>query len=186
MKEPKIIFLRHAETEKDSQTHPSLWILSEAGQKQAEDFSRLDICKEIDSIYISNEKKALLTAEPVCRKTGKNPIAMSFFNEVQRGDKFFSKEEFEEEKKKQLLDLDYQAFGGESGHEALLRFTEGIEKIMANSPDKTVLIVTHGTILNIYFADLLGQSDILYERWQQTPFCAFGVLEGGKIIQDII
>ena len=111
---------------------------------------------------------------------------VSYFNEVKRGDKFLTKEEFEIEKTKQLINLDCHAFGGESGIEALARFKEGVKWVVSQNQGKTILIVTHGTVLNIYFADLLNIHEGLLGRWQKAAFCAYGIVENGKVVKDII
>lgn len=186
MRKTKIIFLRHAHTQKDPNLNAALWGLSEEGKKQAERVANLPIMNEVDVIYVSEEKKTYLTVEPLAKKLRKEAIPLSFFNEVKRGDKFLTKEEFESEKVKQLTDLDYHAFDGESGNEALARFKQGINQILKENVGETILVVTHGTILNIYFADLLNAYDKLPERWQKTAFCAYGIIENGKVIKDII
>jgi len=186
MKKTKIIFLRHADTQKDPSLNAALWGLSKEGKKQAEETANLSIMNEVDVIYISEEKKTVLTAEPLAKKLGKEVTSLSSLNEVKRGDKFLTKEEFETEKVKQLKNLDYHAFDGESGKEALARFKQGVEQISKENVGKIILIVTHGTILNIYFADLLDAYDKLSERWQKTVFCTYGIVEGGKVMKDII
>lgn len=97
-----------------------------------------------------------------------------------------TKEEFETEKVKQLEDLNYHAFSGESGNEALARFKQGVEQVLKENIDKTILIVTHGTVLNIYFADLLNAYDTLPKCWQKTAFCAYGIVEDGSVVKDIV
>ena len=187
MKKTKIIFLRHADTQKDPNLNAALWGLSAEGKRQAEEIANLSIMNEVDVIYVSEEKKTALTVEPLAKKLGKEKIIpLSFFNEVKRGDKFLTKEEFEAEKVKQLKDLDYHAFEGESGKEALVRFKQGIDQILKENIGKIILVVTHGTILNIYFADLLNTYDKLPERWRKTAFCAYGVVENGIVVKDIV
>jgi len=186
MDKTKIIFLRHADTQKDPNLNAALWGLSEEGKKQAKKTANLSIMNDINVIYVSEEKKTTLTVESLAKKIGKEIIPLSFFNEVKRGDKFLTKEEFEAEKVKQLKDLNYHAFDGESGNEALMRFKQGVRQALKENVGKTILIVTHGTILNIYFADLLKAYDKLPERWQKTVFCAYGVIENEKVIKDII
>ncbi len=178
-----IIFLRHAETEKDPSLNASLWGLSDVGKKQAEEIAELPLMNKVDIIYTSEEKKAILTAEPLAKKLSKKIVPLSFFNEVKRGDKFLTKEEFEKEKAKQLEDLSYPAFNGESGLEALKRFQKGVEEIKEN---KNILVVTHGTILNIYLANLLNSFSELPERWSKTLFCSYGVVENNIVVKDII
>lgn len=182
----KLIFLRHAETEKNPLVNAANWGLSDKGKSQAGEISNLSEMQSVDCIYASEEIKTTLTVEPLVKKINKEIIALGNFNEVKRGDKFLTKQEFEEEKVKQLKDLKYRAFDGESGIDALDRFKEGITKISNENLGKVILIVTHGTILNIYFANLLNKYDDLPERWNKTSFCAFGIIEDGKVIKDII
>ena len=182
----KIIFLRHADTQKDPTISAALWGLSEKGQLQAEEVSKNIVMAEVDIIYTSEERKTSLTAEPIAKKLSKETYPLSFFDEVKRGDKFLTKEEFEVEKIKQLADLSFHAFGGESGLDALARFKKGVSEVVKQNEGETILIVTHGTILNIYFADLLNVNDKLSERWAKTAFCAYGIVENGVVIKDII
>ena len=184
---PNLIFLRHADTHKDPNMNAALWTLSEEGAKQAEEVVNLDVMQEVDVIYVSEHIKTSLTVEPLAKKLGQDVIPLAYFNEVKQGDAFLSPEEFAAEKVRQLQDLDYKAFGGgESGNEALARFQQGIEKISQDNDGKTVLIVTHGTVLNLYFADILDARDQLPERWKKTGFCAYGVVEHGTVTKDII
>ena len=186
MKKTRIIFLRHADVEKDPNLSAVLWKLSEKGKKQAEEIANLVIMNTVDVIYVSEERKTALTIKPLAKILGKKIKQLSFFNEVKRGDKFLTKEEFETEKKRQLTNLNYHAFEGESAKEALTRFKQGVRQILEKNIGKTILIVTHGTILNIYFADLLNVFDELFERWQKTSFSAYGVVENGVVVKDIV
>lgn len=185
-KKTKFIFLRHAETQKNPDINATFWDLTELGKIQAEKTADLPIMNKVDVIYVSIEKKTSLTAKPLSKKINKKLNSLSFFNEVRRGNKFLTKEDFEIEKIKQLKDLNYHAFDGESGNEALERFKLGIEQISKNNVGKTILIVTHGTILNIYFAYLLDSYDKLPERWQKTNFCVYGIVENEKVLKDIV
>ncbi len=123
----KIIFLRHAETEKDPSINPKLWGLSREGEDNAKKLLEVPELMKADKIYSSSEKKAFLTVKPIADALSKEVEQLSFFDEVKRGDKFLSKEDFEKEKLLQLEDIDYHAFNGESGREALSRFKEGVK-----------------------------------------------------------
>jgi len=106
---------------------------------------------------------------------------------VKRGDIFLSKEQFDEEKKRQLTDLTYHAFNRESCEEALSRFKDGVSNIVKDNEGKIILVVTHGTILNLFFASLLNIGiDGLNELWKKTDFCAYGIVEGNTVKKDII
>jgi 2,3-bisphosphoglycerate-dependent phosphoglycerate mutase len=182
----KIIFLRHAETEKNPNINPKLWGLSKEGEDNAKKLLDVPELMEVDKIYSSSEKKAFLTVKPIADALSKKIEQLSFFDEVKRGDKFLSKEDFEKEKLLQLEDIDYHAFNGESGREALLRFKEGVKKIEKENEGRIVIITTHGTILNLYFADLLNVYDEIFQRWGKTNFCSYGIIEKSKVMKDIV
>jgi len=190
MQKTQIIFLRHADTQKNPSINAALWNLSKGGKKQAEIIFSVDIMKDIDFIYTSEEQKTILTAQPIADKLNKKINSLDFFDEVKRGDKFLSKDEFEKEKERQLKDLNYPAFDGETGTKALMRFKNGVKKVVNENLGKKILIVTHGTILNIYFASILKKEKNLLERWNKTVFCAYGIIEitegKEKVLKDII
>ncbi len=182
----KIIFLRHADTKKDPSVNAALWQLSDDGKKQATEVAENVEINSVDIIYTSKEPKTLLTIEPLNEKILKEVISSPSFNEVKRGDKFLSDEDFKKEKALQLTDLSYKAFNGESGIEALQRFKDGISKTIEENKGKTILIVSHGTILNIYFADILNINENIIERWKKTDFCAYGITEDNVVTKDIV
>src|ERR1035437_6254601 len=109
MKTTQLIFLRHAHTQKDPLINAAKWGLSGDGKQQTRKVSEMPIMNSVDVIYVSEEQKTFLTVEPLAKKLNKNPQTLQFFNEVKRGDKFLTKEEFELEKVKQLTNLSYAA-----------------------------------------------------------------------------
>src|ERR1035437_9085488 len=130
MKTTQLIFLRHAHTQKDPLINAAKWGLSGDGKQQTRKVSEMPIMNSVDVIYVSEEQKTFLTVEPLAKKLNKNPQALPFFNEVKRGDKFLTKEEFKSEKVKHLTNLSYAAFDGETGIEALARFKTGIDFVV--------------------------------------------------------
>lgn len=181
----KVIFLRHAHTQKDQNKNAKTWILSEEGKKQAQDFVLDPIVKSIDVIYSSDEEKSVLTATPVAEKLGKKITRIAGFDEVKRGDRFLSDEEFKKEKQLQLEDWNHQAQGGETGNEAIARFEKSLSEIVERHPGETILVISHGTVLNLYFAKITNSKDQIFYRWQQTKFCSYGIVEDGKVTKDI-
>lgn len=182
----KIIFLRHADTQKDPNLNASFWSLSELGNSQAQNIISNPVFHDVTRAYVSSEIKTYLTIEPLIQKFEIIVEKNADLDEVHRGDKFLSKEDFEKEKYKQLEDLDYPAFGGETGNQALERFQKAVEKIKSESQNQNILIVTHGTILNIYLAKVLGKFDDITTRWKNTGFCSYAVFKNGVLIKDLI
>jgi len=76
--------------------------------------------------------------------------------------------------------------GWETALHALCRFTGVLEEIASEEEDRRILIVSHGCVLSLYFADLLNSLDNVYERWRKIRFCSWGKVESGKVLKDII
>lgn len=180
-----LIFLRHAETEKNPGKPASEWSLSPFGKETATSLLATSEFSNVEVIYVSGERKSKDTAEPLSIRLGIPACEHEGLGEVLRGTAFLTDEEFEREKELQLEDLDYPAFGGETGSEALARFISAVETVTRENPDKTILIVSHGTILTLYFAHLLGTTENLITRWKQTHFLACGITVNGKVTTDI-
>jgi len=182
----RLIFIRHARHKTDPSVHQIEWVLNAEGEEQARGIARNAELALADILCASEETKARLTLAPLAEKLGKDIVISSAFNEVWREKNFLTDEEFALEKKRQLADLDCHAFNGESGNEALARMKAGVDLLCKQYPNKTIIIATHGTILSIYFADVLGVLDELPKRWQKTAFGAYGIIEDGKVIKDIV
>lgn len=178
-------FLRHAETEKNPSVNAVEWGLSASGMERAKKLAESGVFDEVDMVISSEEKKAFQTAKAVAEKLGQKIIKIAEFNEVKRGDSFLAKEEFEKLKREKLEDLDCKKDGGESAREALERFESGLEKVNKLYEGKKILIVSHGTILSLYFAKIADKMDSIYDRWQKTQFCAWGKVKDGNLEKDI-
>ena len=180
-----IFFIRHADTIKNPNLNSSKWVLSEKGSEQAKIISDTNILKDCDLIFVSSEIKTYLTINPLAKKLNIEIIELSDLDEVRRGDIFLTDSEFETEKFRQLEDLDYPSFGGETANQALQRFSNAIDLIHKSYAGKKIIVVSHGTILNLYFAKILNKFSEIKERWSSTPFGAIGIIENKSVIKDI-
>ena len=97
-----------------------------------------------------------------------------------------SDDEFKELKLKMFKDELYAPVGWESSNKALSRFKGTIEEIDEKYKGKNILIVSHGTVLTLYFSDLLGKMENSMKRWEEIRFCAFGMVKNKKVIKDIV
>ncbi len=186
MYENTYIFLRHGETIKDPTIHPKEWELTSEALTVINEYLYLDIFKQVNYIYSSTENKSVATLKPIAKFLSKEIIEVANFVEIGRSQKFLSEEEFQIQKKRQLTEYQTDVDGGESAEHALNRFKEGVEQIEKTHNGQIILIGTHGTVLSLYFADVLNQMDQVYERWSKLPFCAYGVIRNCKVEKDII
>lgn len=68
---------------------------------------------------------------------------------------------------------------------ALERFKTGIAKLEEENEGQTILVITHGTVLTLYFAEQTGKWERIFDRWKRLPFCAIGLVENGKVVKDL-
>jgi broad specificity phosphatase PhoE len=181
-------FLRHAETEINLNLEISKWKLSNNGNMQAKNLvNDLDM-RKIDFIYSSLEDKTFLTVQPLAKSMNLGINRMFEFNELQLGEILETREEFMTIRKKMFTNLHFKHKGiSESSIEALTRFKAGIKKLNQDFENNVILICSHGTILSLYFADLLNiltKSEIIYDRWNNLSFCVWGKVIDEKVITD--
>jgi len=180
------IFLRHAKTKKDPLKHATQWELEEDALEVLNTHIQDDVFKDVDMVITSTEPKAIATAKPIAKHSGLEITSQDSFNEIKREEDFLTDKEFLIQKQTQLESLDTAVGGPESGRKALQRFEHGLQLLEEMHTDKTMVIVSHGTVLSLYFASLLGTLGTVFERWGQLKFCAFGVVKGKKVIRDIM
>ncbi len=180
-------FLRHAETEVDKNLPVSEWTLSENGIKQAEELANTDIFADINIVISSDEGKAHQTAKPIAEKLEKEIIRIPELNEIDR-DKgaFLEKEKFDETIKSCLTNLNKSINNWETASHALERFSRQIEKLDSKHENVKMLIVSHGCVINLYFAKILDKLDEAFERWLRNTLCDWGIIKNSEVIKDIV
>ncbi len=185
----KLFFLRHAHTQLNPGAHAKLWALSDVGKQQSIELTRNEHFRDAEVIYCSEEKKTDLTIRhfarhfniPICTHPGLNEIHFSDNHPYDR-------ELFVLLKKQCFKNLDYSEGLIESFNSGLRRFRVAVQSIRNDNPMANILIVSHGTILSLYFAfhlQILDRGEILFQRWQKLRYCAWGLESGGKIMRDL-
>lgn len=181
-----IYFLRHGKTKVDANTPISQWLMHPTGAEQAQQLAETDVFKDIEIIITSTEQKAVDTAQPIAQKLGLEIQQVPELSELDR-DKggFMPAEEYEEMAQQALTNLHVPAGNWESAQHALDRFSAAVQKIDSTYTNKKILIVGHGYTINMYFAQLLGELDIVYDRLNTNDFGSWGIVENGKVVKDI-
>jgi broad specificity phosphatase PhoE len=179
--------LRHAEPRVKRKSPVHEWDLSTKGRRQAEETALSGFFDNIDIVISSYEKKASRTAKPIADKLGKDIVRKKELNELDRSRGGFLKaEEYNEAIRFALTNLDDSLHGWETALHTLCRFSRVIEEIDSEEEDRRILIVSHGCVLSLYFANLLNRLDDVYERWRRIRFCDWGIVENRQVQKDII
>lgn len=188
--ENTLYFIRHAETEANPIKPISKWKLSRRGLKKAVKLKNKTELQGLDLIITSLEKKAIGTAMPLSLKLIVNVISYKDLNELNRDrTRFLTREEYERAVKQTLENLD-ESYGDiygnwETGNHALKRFKKKIDEIDKKYNSKKIGIFGHCYTINLYFADLLGQLNRVYDRHLTNDYCDFGIVKNSQVLKDI-
>lgn len=181
-----IIFLRHAETKVNKRVKNSEWSLTDKGKLEALNITRSKFFEDIDILIASAEEKAFKTILPLAEKLKKKILREAELNEIMRDQgKFLETKEYLSTMKLCMLNKDQSFNNWETANEALERFSKKIEEIDYKFDEKKILIVSHGTVINLYFAKLLGKLENVFIRAQTNTFCEYGIIQNKKVIKDI-
>ena len=181
-----LIFLRHAETKIDEGIKNSEWLLTEKGKMDALDIAKSNFFDDIDIIFASTEEKAYKTIYPLADKLKKKILREAELNEIMRDHgKFLETKEYITTMKLCMINKDQSFNNWETANKALERFSKKIEEIDHEHDNKKILVVSHGTVVNLYFANMLDKLENVFDRAQTNTFCDYGIIQNKKVIKDI-
>lgn len=183
----EMIFIRHAKTKVDKNNPIENWVLTDEGEKQAQDLANSGEFDNVDILISSNENKSYLTIKFLADKLNKEIIKIEDLGEIKRPDsEKLSSEEYEEMKVKIFNNLDFTDKGWETANHALKRFKDAVYEIDRKYDNKKILICSHGTVMTLYFTHMKNELDNLMERWKKLEFGAVGIIKDNKVVEDII
>lgn len=183
----EFLLLRHAQSEITNTIPISKWILSHKGFKVAAKLVLIKEFKDSDIIISSCEGKAYTTVHSLAKSLSKQITQFCEFDELNRDSGGFvnTRNEYNLIVKRCLSDLNESVNNWEKASHALSRFSRKINELDEMYENKKILISSHGIVINLYFAKVLNQLDIVYDRWKQTTFCDFGIIKNGLVVKDI-
>jgi broad specificity phosphatase PhoE len=149
-----LILIRHAAPQSDSTIPASDWRLSHAGRESCRDLAEQLKAYNLDLLVSSIEAKAVETA----RLTAQHldiPSEIAFgLHEHDRANLGFipSGERFEQLIADLFARPDEVVFGRESANQALSRFEGSLALLREQYPEKTLGVVSHGTVISLLVA----------------------------------
>jgi len=183
---PLIHLLRHAESKLDPNVPADRWHISEEGTESARALASSGVFDDVDLIVTSAEDKAFETAVPIARRIDAEVIRNSSFNELYRGTGPFTSREEYHERVRTAFSIPSSSTGGwETAASALRRFEQGINRVESGTGARSLLLVSHGLVLSLYFARLLKTEEV-YDRWRRLEFCSWGTVRNRTVLKDIV
>lgn len=147
--------------------------LNERGLSQAALLARRFEKVHLDKIYVSALQRARQTGEALAKSRGLEVQVMPLLNEIDLGEmEGHTGQECRQLFPQAVQDLEentawFQAPGGESTRQVYDRITSAIKQIVADNPQGTVAVVSHGFTIQVYLAALSG---LPYEEIKMRSF----------------
>ncbi len=178
-----LYLITHAHTSQDATSDARTWQLSAFGTQQADALARLPMWDSIQCIGLSTEQKSLLTVKPVLAEADRLVVADSRFDELRRVGWV---ENYAEQVQAAFERPDDSIDGWEPAATALARFVEGVQALCLAHQGETLALVSHGLVLSLYRAHLLGQARVEFADWQNLDFGAVAIVNpvAGKLLSD--
>ena len=179
----ELILIRHAESAPDFSVPAHEWGLTERGRRQAQELAAAAFWPSVSLLLVSDEPKALATAEPAARRHGLRLETTPALREVRRPAGRL--DDFAEAVRRYLERQPEAPPDWESADAAARRVAECLDEALAHRPDSTIAAVSHGTVLTLYLERLLGR-DRAHEVWSGMGFgsCTRVDLERRALVSD--
>jgi broad specificity phosphatase PhoE len=171
-----LILVKHSLPRIDKDRPAHTWELSAEGQGRARRLAEYLARFEPEAIVSSNEPKAKETADILAHHFQLN---MQTINELREHDRsnvpYLSENVFQDSIREFFQKPDEPDFGSETANQPHARFYRAVHSILNEHQNKTVVIVTHGTVIALFVARLTGSSDL--ELWGQLGMPSFIALD---------
>jgi 2,3-bisphosphoglycerate-dependent phosphoglycerate mutase len=177
----KLILIKHARPLIDPKIPSHRWKLSQQGRADAAKLAEILRPMAIERLYSSDEPKAIETAEILAEALGITTSVADDLHEHDRsGVPHMRTGEFISHMELFFRRPDELVLGEESADECLARFASGIDAL---PKDQTTAIVSHGTVIALYLAQLDAGKP--FEIWRKMGLPSYAVVHSGKVLEIV-
>ena len=174
-----LILVKHSVPEIENDRPANTWKLSDEGKLQAQRLAEQLESFQPEVIISSKEPKAQETAEIIASRLQLNMQILPELHEHDRRNVLYlSHDAFQASVRDLFQKPDELVFGSETANQAHARFYRAVHSILNENRNKTVVIVTHGTVISLFVSRLTGSSDL--ELWNQLGLPSFIAMELGS------
>jgi broad specificity phosphatase PhoE len=167
-----LILVKHSVPEIAQNVPAQEWKLSEPGRARATRLAVLLKQYQPEVIISSKEPKARETAEIIAKL---HKIELNVAENLHEHDRsnvpYLAHDEFQASVNEFFLKPNELVFGRETANEAHARFYRSLHSILNEHPNKTVAVVTHGTVISLFVSRLTGRAD--FEIWNMLGLPSF-------------
>jgi broad specificity phosphatase PhoE len=167
-----LILVKHSVPDIVENVPASEWELSGLGRERAERLAELLKQYKPEAIICSKETKAKETAEIIA---GIHQIELHIAEDLHEHDRsnvpYLAHDEFQASIHEFFQKPSQLVFGKETADQAHERFYRSVHSILSEHRNKTVVVVTHGTVISLFVSRLTGRSD--FEIWKLLGLPSF-------------
>jgi broad specificity phosphatase PhoE len=182
----KLILVRHSNSKLDPELPPDQWRLTKEGRMRCIPLSSELAKHEPEIIITSVEPKARETGEITAKVLGLPCLTAENLHEHKREQAgFLRQEKFLELLANLYAYPDTLIFGLETAREALNRFTQAVDAVMANHQINNIAIVSHGTVMSLFYGEITGNDPNHF--WRQLGLPGFYTVSWPELVlQSVI
>lgn len=173
---PNLILIKHAAPQVKPGLPPETWTLSEKGRQQCKPLAEAIRPHAPAVVLTSLEPKAAQTGELIASELAVSFATVAGLHEHDRSNvphmasrEFISLVELFFRKPKELV------LGRESADQALARFEQAVQAVLARYPEQNVAIVSHGTVIALMLAKAGAGGG--FELWRKMGLPSYAILE---------
>jgi broad specificity phosphatase PhoE len=170
----KLILIRHSISKLDPDVSPHQWGLTDEGRASCIPLAKQLQAHEPEIVITSIEPKAIQTGEIIAQELGIPCWAADGLHEHEREQsKILGQEEWQKQIANLFASPDTLILGKETANQALVRFAGAVESILSTYPHKKIAIVTHGTVMSLFYSQIAGRD--AFKFWYKLGSPAFYV-----------
>ena len=167
-----LILVKHSLPQIEEDRPANTWKLSPEGKLRANRLAE-ELENFMPEVVVSSpEPKAQETAGILASHFQLDMQILTDLREHDRSNvSFLPKDVFQVSMYDFFQNPDALVFGEETANQAYTRFYRAVHSILSECRDKTVILVTHGTVISLFVSRLTGSSDL--QLWQQLGLPSF-------------
>ena len=171
-----LILVKHSIPQIEIELPANAWRLSEEGLLRAHRLAEHLQSLAPEVIVSSSEPKAKETADVLASRLQLEMKSDPLLREHDRSNvPYLSHEAFQGSVRAFFQNPDELVFGQETANQAHARFYRAVHAVLNEHKNKTVVIVTHGTVISLFVSRLTGSSDL--ELWNMLGLPSFVAMD---------
>ncbi len=185
--EPKtLILIKHALPQIDPMTSANTWPLCKSGRANCSRLADALARWSPRLLISSSEPKAMETARITAERLAVPWTTAPGLHEHDRSSEPYFADEavFQAKVAAFFAEPEKRVFGAETAHEALTRFAHALDEALANTPERSVAVVAHGTVISLYAAHRYGIDG--FTLWRRLGLPSFIVIDAPALDTPLV